>query len=158
MREEAEFPRWQKIAVHLRELCGIGDHASLVLATELFGWRELKNRREVAALTGLTPSRWQSGSSVDDEQGITKAGRGPLRSLLVEIAWGWIHFQPSSELSGWFARRFANGNSRQRRIGIVAVARKLIVALMKYVQDGLIPDGARFTKNLNQFRYTAALE
>lgn len=158
MREEGEFPQWQKIAVHLRALCGIGDHGSLTLATELFGWRGLKNRRQVAALAGLTPSPWQSGSSVDDEQGITKAGRGALRSLLVEIAWGWLRFQPLSPLSIWFGKRFASGNSRQRRIGIVALARKLLVALWRYVNEGLVPDGARFTKDLNRFAYTPPLE
>jgi transposase len=158
MREQGEFPAWQKIAVHLRQLCGIGDHSAMTLATELFGWRELKNRREVAALAGLTPSPWQSGSSIDEEQGITKAGRGPLRCLLVEIAWGWLLFQPTSELTIWFMKRFASGNRRQRRVGIVALARKVLVALWKYANDGLIPEGARFTKELNSFRYTPALE
>ena len=157
MREEEGLPRWQQLAEHLRNLSGIGAHAAMTLATELFGWRDLKNRREVAALAGLTPSVWQSGSSIDQEQGISKAGRGSLRKLLVEIAWGWTRFQMDSELTQWFMRRFSFGNSRQRRIGIVALARKLLVALWKYVK-GEVPRGACFTKDLNRFRYTRALE
>jgi transposase len=154
---QPEIPTWLVIAEHLRVLRGIGEHASLMLSTELFAWRELQNRRQVAALAGLTPSPWQSGGTVDDEQGISKAGRGPLRCLLIEIAWGWIRFQPDSALTKWFMERFAKGNSRQRRIGIVALARKLLVALWKYVNQGLIPEGAQFTKKLNQFRYTRSL-
>jgi transposase len=154
---QEDLPAWLVIAEHLRTLCGIGEHAAMVLATELFGWRQLQNRRQVAALAGLTPSPWQSGGTVDEEQGISKAGRSQLRSLLIEIAWGWIRFQPDSPLTGWFMVRFAKGNSRQRRIGIVAVARKLLVALWKYVSQGLIPDKAKLTKKLNQFRYTKSL-
>jgi transposase len=159
MRQEGEeAPKWQSIAVHLRQLSGIGDHSAMTLATELFGWRELKNRRQVAALAGLTPSPWQSGSTVDAEQGISKAGRGELRSLLIEIAWGWVQFQPTSSLTMWFVRRFAGGNSRQRRVGIVALARKLLVALWKYVKTGLVPENARFTKSPYRFAYTRPLE
>ena len=156
MREEGKYPRWQELAVHLRWLSGIGDHTAMLLTTELFGWRELKNRREVAALSGLTPSPWRSGQ-VKHEQGIAKTGRSSLRRLLIEVAWGWIHFQPESALTAWFAKRFGQGNSRERRIGIVALARKLLVALWKYVKDGLVPEGAKFTKNLNAFRYTRSL-
>jgi len=156
-QEQSELPTWLVIAEHLRALCGIGEHAAMVLATELFAWRQLQNRRQVAALAGLTPSPWQSGGTIDDEQGISKAGRSQLRCLLIEIAWGWIRFQPVSPLTKWFMDRFAKGNSRQRRIGIVAVARKLLVALWKYVSQGLIPDSAQLTKNLNQFRYTRSL-
>lgn len=156
-QETDVLPTWLRMADQLRDLCGIGDHASMTLGTELFGWRDFQNRRQVAAVSGLTPSPWQSGSSVNDEQGISKAGRSPLRCLLIEIAWGWIRFQPDSPLTKWFMDRFARGNSRQRRIGIVAVARKLLVALWKFVHQGLIPDGAKFTKKLNQFRYTTSL-
>jgi transposase len=158
LREEGPLPRWQELANFLRHLNGIGDTAALTLATELFAWRDLQNRRQVAALAGLTPSAFQSGSSVDQEQGISKAGRGALRKLLVEIAWGWTFFQLDSELTHWFMRRFGHGNSRQRRIGIVALARKLLVALWKYVKGGEVPQGATFSKHLNHFRYTKALE
>jgi transposase len=157
-REVGSLPRWQHLANYLRQLNGIGEAAAMTLATELFAWRDLQNRRQVAALAGLTPSAYQSGSSVDQEQGISKAGRGALRKLLVEIAWGWINFQLDSELTQWFMKRFGNGNSRQRRIGIVALARKLLVALWKYVHGGEIPRGAKFSKHLNHFRYTKALE
>ena len=158
MREKGEFPQWQKIAVELRKLSGIGDHSAMTLATELFGWRELKNRRQVAALAGLTPSPWQSGGTINDEQGITKAGRSALRSLLVELAWGWLRFQPLSPLTGWFAKRFALGNSRQRWIGIVAVARKLLVALWRYIHEGKAPENVCYSKDPNRFSYTRALE
>jgi transposase len=153
-----QLPGWQPVAAELRQFCGIGEGAALTLATELFGWRELKNRRQVAALTGLAPSPWQSGESVDEEQGISKAGRGPLRALLVEIAWGWLRYQMESSLSQWFMTRFAHGNSRQRRIGIVALARKLLVALWKFVHTGELPEGVRLTKNPYQFSYTPSLE
>jgi len=156
MREEGQLPRWQEIAVQLRLLCGIGDQTAMVLATELFGWRDLKNRREVAALSGWTPSPWRSGQ-VAHEQGIAKTGRSSLRRLLIEVGWGWIHFQPQSALTKWFQERFGAGNSRQRRIGIVALARKLLVALWKFVQGGLVLQGANYRKDDNHFRYTAAL-
>ena len=155
--EADELPEWLLIAELLRSLCGIGEHASMVLATEMFAWRDLKNRRQVAAIAGLTPSPWQSGGSVNDEQGISKAGRGPLRALLIEIAWGWVQFQPNNPISQWFYSRFARGNSRQRRIGIVAVARKLLVALWKMFKFGEVPINAKYTKNPRQFRYTPAL-
>ena len=126
----------------LAQLRGIGVGSGWVLAKELFGWRHFRNRREVAGCLGLTPSPYASGES-ETEQGISKAGNRRGRTLLVELAWSWLRYQPQSELSQWFNRRFAGGGKRLRRIGIVALARRLAIALWRYLEDGLIPDGAQ---------------
>ena len=125
----------------LAQLRGIGISSGWVLVKELFGWRRFHNRREVAGCLGLTPSPYASGES-ETEQGISKAGNRRVRTLLVELAWSWLRYQPQSELSQWFNRRFAGGGKRLRRIGIVALARRLAIALWRYLRDGLIPDGA----------------
>jgi transposase len=126
----------------LAQLRGIGMSSGWVLTKELFGWRRFRNRREVAGCLGLTPSPYASGES-ETEQGISKAGNRRARTLLVELAWSWLRYQPQSELSRWFNRRFAGGGKRMRRIGIVALARRLAIALWRYLEDGLIPDGAQ---------------
>ena len=126
----------------LAQLRGIGVGSGWVLAKELFGWRRFCNRREVAGCLGLTPSPYASGES-ETEQGISKAGNRRVRTLLVELAWSWLRYQPQSELSQWFNRRFAGGGKRLRRIGIVALARRLAIALWRYLEHGLIPDGAQ---------------
>ena len=126
----------------LAQLRGIGMSSGWVLVKELFGWRCFRNRREVAGCLGLTPSPYASGESAT-EQGISKAGNRRARTLLVELAWSWLRYQPQSELSQWFNRRFAGGGKRLRRIGIVALARRLAIALWRYLEDGLIPQGAQ---------------
>jgi len=126
----------------LAQLRGIGMSSGWVLAKELFGWRRFRNRREVAGCLGLTPSPYASGQS-ETEQGISKAGNRRVRTLMVELAWSWLRYQPQSELSQWFNRRFAGGGKRLRRIGIVALARRLAIALWRYLEDGLIPQGAQ---------------
>jgi transposase len=126
----------------LAQLRGIGMSSGWVLAKELFGWRRFRNRREVAGCLGLTPSPYASGES-ETEQGISKAGNRQVRTLMVELAWSWLRYQPRSGLSQWFNRRFAGGGKRLRRIGIVALARRLAIALWRYLEDGLIPDGAQ---------------
>jgi transposase len=108
---------------------------------EYFGWRQFHNRKEVAALAGLTPMPYASGDSSRD-QGISKAGNRRIRTLMLQIAWGWLRYQPHSALSVWFNTRFALGGKRMRRIGIVALARRLLIALWRYVQSGAIPEGA----------------
>jgi transposase len=95
----------------------------------------------LASLAGLTPTPYQSGGSYR-EQGISKAGNHRLRTMAVEIAWCWLQFQPQSGLSQWYQQRFGGGNSRQRRVGIVALARKLLVALWRYLEKGEMPAGA----------------
>jgi transposase len=125
----------------LLRLRGIGANSAWLYVMEFFGWRRIRNRKQLAALAGLTPTPHQSGDS-DHEQGISKAGNRRLRTMAVEIAWCWLHYQPGSALSEWYQKRFAKGSSRQRRIGIVAVARKLLVALWRFLETGEAPAGA----------------
>ena len=125
----------------LLKLKGIGENTAWLLVREFFGWREIRNRRELASLAGLTPTPYDSGE-VRREQGISKAGNRRVRWMMIELAWGWLRYQPSSELSQWYQRRFAAGNTRLRKVGIVAVARKLLVALWKYLETGEVPAGA----------------
>jgi transposase len=126
----------------LRSLYGIGTVSSWAFVMEFFGWRQFRNRREIAALAGLAPSPYDSGGTVR-EQGISKAGSTRIRTLAVEIAWSWLRFQPQSKLSLWYMERFAGGGSRMRRIGIVAMARRLLIDLWRYLEHGVIPEGAR---------------
>jgi transposase len=125
----------------LMQLKGIGINGSWLLVMEFFGWRELKNRREVGGLAGLTPTPYQSGESAR-EQGITKSGNRHVRWMTTELAWSWVRYQPESALSCWFRERFGGGGKRLRRIGIVAVARKLLMALWRFLETGVIPEGA----------------
>jgi transposase len=128
-------------ARRLFQLRGIGDNAAWLFALEFFAWREFQNRRQIGALSGLTPTPYQSGGE-NREQGISKAGNRWVRALAIEIAWGWLRYQPESELSQWYQRKFGHGSSRMRRIGIVALARRLLIELWKYLQTGNPPAGA----------------
>ena len=125
----------------LSRLAGIGTGSAWTLVKELFGWRQFHNRREVAGCLGLAPTPYASGTS-EVEQGISKAGNKRARWLMVELAWSWLRFQPGSQLSQWFNERFAGGGKRMRRIGIVALARRLSIALWRYLEHGEIPLGA----------------
>ena len=121
-------------------LKGIGAEFAAVLYLEgLF--RHFKNRRQLAAYAGLAPSPWKSGS-IDHEQGISKAGNPRLRTTMVELAWMWVRYQPDSALSCWFRQRVGSERGRIRRISIVPLARKLLIALSRYVTHGEIPAGA----------------
>ena len=104
-------------------------------------FRSFGNRRQVAAYAGLAPVPWQSGG-IDRDQGIAKAGNPRLRKTMIQVAWLWIRHQPGSAISQWFARRVGTARGRVRRIAIVAVARKLLVALWRYVTQGVVPEGA----------------
>jgi transposase len=126
----------------LQQLVGIGLGSSWIFVMELFGWRQFRNRRELAAAVGLTPTPYNSGDSVR-EQGISRSGNRRIRKLLIEIAWVWLRFQPDSKLSRWYRQRFAKGGKRMRRIGIVAMARRLVIDLWRYVECGVVPEGAR---------------
>ena len=126
----------------LRTLYGIGETSSWEFVTEMFGWRKFQNRREVGAFPGLTPTPYDSGES-RREQGISKTGRGRIRSISIQIAWGWLRHQPNSKLARWYWERFGHGSKRMRKIGIVAVARKLLIDLWRYLEYGVIPEGAR---------------
>ena len=126
----------------LMRLKGVGVATAWIYVMELFAWRTFRNRRELGALTGLAPTPDQSGTGRQRELGMGKAGNRWVRAVAVEGAWCWLRHQPQSELSQWFERRFARGGSRQRRIGIVAVARKLLTALEHYLRTGTPPAGA----------------
>lgn len=129
----------------LMRLSGIAYNSSWVFVMEFFGWRQFKNRRQVGSLAGLTPTPNDSGE-MDRELGIDKAGNPRIRTMMIEIAWCWLRFQPQSELSLWFQQRFGNGGKRARRIGIVALARRLLIALWRFVDQGVVPAGAVLRK------------
>lgn len=125
----------------LRALRGIGENSAWLYVMEFFAWRKFRNRREVGGLAGLAPTPSQSGDQ-STERGIDKAGNRHVRAMAIEIAWGWLRFQPGSALSEWYQRRWGEGSSRMRRVGIVALARKLLVELWRYLETGAIPEGA----------------
>jgi transposase len=135
-----ETPRVSQVR-RLLELLGVGLNGAWLLVYELFGWRRIRNRKELGAIVGLTPTAYQSGAS-SHEQGISKAGNRRLRRILVELAWCWLRWQPASALSQWYARRFGVGQ-RARKVGIVALARKLLIALWRWLEHGELPEGAR---------------
>jgi transposase len=140
-RLKDENARMAQVAQLLR-LPGIGPVSSWTFVMEFFGWRRFRNRREVAALAGLTPTPYDSGKRLR-EQGISKAGNRRVRTLAIEIAWAWLRYQPQSKLSMWFLERFATGGSRMRRIGIVALARRLLIDLWRFLEYGVVPEGAQ---------------
>lgn len=125
----------------LQKLKGIGEVSSWNLVNEFFAWRRFKNVKQVGAAAGLAPTPYDSGTS-KIEQGISKAGNRRVRSLMIELSWSWVRYQPDSQLSRWFQQRFGIHGKRMRRVGIVALARKLLVALWKFLQQGLVPQGA----------------
>jgi len=124
----------------LLRLKALGPAFTATLVNELF-YKDFRNRREVASYCGLTPSPWKSGG-IDREQGISKAGNRRARHKAIELAWLWLRHQPDSALSLWFRTRTVNAGKRAKRIAIVALARKLIVALWRYITTGLVPEQA----------------
>ena len=124
----------------LAKLKAIGPEFSTTLVGEVF-YREFANRRQVGSYVGLASSPFCSGS-LDRDQGISKAGNPKARTMMIELAWTWLRLQPDSALSCWFRQRVGNLKGRPRRIAIVAMARKLLVALWRYLQTGVIPTGA----------------
>ena len=133
----------RKTATRLQGFKGIGPVIANILAGELF-WKDFQNRRELAGYLGLAPSPWRSGR-VDHEQGISKAGNRRARQVAVELAWLWLHHQPGSALSRWFHDRVGTQRGRVRRIAIVALARKLLIALWRFLTTGLVPTDAQLT-------------
>jgi transposase len=127
IRVESEATPSYRMVAQLRSLYGIGKTSSWDFVMEMFGWRKFRNRKEVGAFPGLTPTPYDSGGS-QREQGISKTGRGRTRALSIQIAWSWLRFQPQSKLSRWFW---------------VAVARKLLIDLWRYLEHGVVPEGAR---------------
>lgn len=125
----------------LTQLCGIAQESSFVFATEVFGWRRFENRRQLAASVGIVGTPWQSGN-IDRDQGISKAGNRRVRTMLVEIALCWLRYQPGSALSQWWEGKYRKASGRQRKAGVVALARKLLVSLWRYLEEGIVPAGA----------------
>jgi transposase len=126
--------------VALAGLRGIGPEFAAVLWLECF-FRSFSNRRQVAAYAGLAPTPWQSGS-VDHEQGVSQSGNPKLRSSMIQLAWLWLRHQPTSALSRWFKERVQRNGGRGKKAAIVALARKLLVALWKFVSNGVVIEGA----------------
>jgi len=136
----AEHPDIEKMK-QLQKLKAVGPVVAWVLVREFFGWRKFKNRRQVGSLAGLVPTHYQSGDTTV-EQGISKAGVVQVREIAVELAWLWLRWQPESKITHWYNERFANSGKKARKIGVVAVARKLLVELWRYLNTGVVPEGA----------------
>jgi transposase len=143
-RDEQIATGTDRVTAVARLLCtvrGVAETSAAVFSAELFGTRTFSNGRQLGALIGLVPVPYRSDQSVRD-QGISKAGRAELRRMWIQIAWGWLRWQPDSALTQWFQRRFSAAGGRSKRIGIVALARKLAIALWRYVEHGVVPEGA----------------
>lgn len=125
----------------LMRLRGIGPEFAAVLSLEGF-FRNFANRRQLAAYAGLAPSPWQSGT-MNGEQGISKSGNPRLRTTAIELAWLWLRHQPDTALSRWFVERVRSDRGRVRRVSIVALARKLLIALWRFATNGVLPEGAK---------------
>jgi transposase len=139
-QNETSEPGAEKIR-QLLLLRAIGPVSSWVVVKEIFGWRKFRNGKQVGSLVGLAPTPYQSGDS-NRELGISKAGIVPVRRVAIELAWNWLRYQPKSELSRWYEKRFRHGGKKARKVGIVALARRLMIALWRYIETGLIPEGA----------------
>jgi transposase len=125
----------------LATLRGMGVNRAWLFVMECCAWRDLRTSKPGGALAGLTPTPYQSGQASRD-LGIMKAGHGIMRTMAVEMAWGWVRFQPESTLTQWYQARFGRGSARLRKIGIVALARKLLIALWRFLNTGVPPAGA----------------
>jgi transposase len=133
-----------RVATIARQLCtmrGVAETSAAVFSAELFGTRTFQNGRQIGAVMGLVPVPYRSDQRVRD-QGISRAGRPELRRIALQLAWGWVRWQPTSAWTQWFLRRFGPAGGRSKRIGIVALARKLAIALWRYAGHGVVPEGA----------------
>ncbi len=138
--EEEGASKQAEQAGQLKRLKGIGDRIAWALSVELFSWREFRNRKQVGGCLGLCGSPYNSGET-EREQGISKAGNAWLRGLMIEAAWLWVRWQPDSDLTQWFHKRWVH-DKRRIKAGIVAVARRLLIQLWHYVEHGVTPKGA----------------
>ena len=146
----AELDGQQQIAVttaaptsavrQLVQLKGVATTSASVLLDEGLVWRAFRNRRQIGGLLGFAPTPYDSGEATR-EQGISRAGNARLQAISIQLAWNWVRWQPQSALTQWYQAQFGKGK-RARRIGIVAVARKLVIALWRYVTTGVVPAGA----------------
>jgi transposase len=140
--EAPDSPKIQQLAM----LRGIGPNGAWVLVREFFGWRKFNNRKELGSLAGLTPTPFRSGALIR-EQGISKAGNRHVREIAIELGWSWVRYQPESKLTLWFLERFGNGGPRARKIGIVALSRRLLIDLWRFLETGAVPEGAELKAN-----------
>ena len=124
----------------LVRLKGVATTSASVLLDEGLVWRAFRNRRQIGGLLGFAPTPYNTGES-EREQGISRAGNERLQAISIQLAWNWVRWQPHSALTQWYRAHFGRGK-RARRIGIVAVARKLVIALWRYVTTGVAPAGA----------------
>ena len=136
----------RKIAA-LRRIRGLGENFSAVLTREVF-YRSFDNRRQIASYVGITPMPYQSGG-MDRDRRISRAGNPRARTTMIQLAWLWLRYQPGSELSEWFRKRVGALTGRTRRIAIVAMARKLLIALWRYVETGVVPADAEIRAEAN---------
>ncbi len=123
----------------LQRLRGVGGNFAAVLGQEVF-YRSFGNRRQLASYVGITPMPYQSGG-MDRDRSISRAGNPRARTTMIQLAWLWLRYQPGSALAAWFRDRVGQLQGRTRRIAIVAMARKLLIALWRYVETGVVPDG-----------------
>lgn len=128
-------------ACKLKRVRGIGDNGAWVISVELLTPKTFRNRKQVGSMAGLTPTPFISDGT-SREQGIDKAGNRWVRSMMIELAWGWLRFQPDSKLTAWYKERYAGGSKRLRKIGIVALARRILIALWRWVEYDQVPEGA----------------
>jgi transposase len=143
-RDQATKTKPQDRACHkiaaLSRIRGIGENFAAVLTREVF-YRSFDNRRQIASYVGITPMPYQSGG-MDRDRRISRAGNPRARTTMIQLAWLWLRYQPGSELAEWFRERVGTLAGRTRRIAIVAMARKLLIALWRYAETGVIPAGA----------------
>jgi len=140
---DEEAANEQPLVEELVKLRSLGDVTADSLVREVFGWRTFKNGKQVGCLAGLVPTPYQSGE-INREQGISKAGITHVRRVAIDLAWNWLRFQPKSKLSLWYNSRFGPSGKKARKVGIVALARKLLIAIWRYLTTGEIPEGAEF--------------
>jgi transposase len=126
----------------LVRLRAVGVTGAWVYVHEVFGWRQFRNGKEVGAAAGLVPTPYQSGAT-RREQGISKAGSRHIRGVAIDLAWAWLRWQPQSRLSRWYQARFGQGGARARAVGIVALARKRLIAVWRFLEFGVLPEGAQ---------------
>jgi transposase len=140
-QQQAAVPAAAPMALpRLVQLKGVATTSASVLLDEGLVWRAFRNRRQIGGLLGFAPTPYDSGDS-KREQGISRAGNGRLQAISIQLAWNWVRWQPQSALTQWYQANFGKGK-RARRIGIVALARKLVIALWRYVTAGVVPAGA----------------
>jgi transposase len=146
-RESVKNPTTPKLAkiAKLERLRGIGVDSAWLLVMESLGWRDFRNRREVGGSVGLGGTPYDSGDS-DREQGISKTGSARVRARLIELSWLWLRYQPNSSITRWFLSRYASQGKRAKRVGAVAVARRLMIQLWHFVEHDVCPPGAIIAK------------